>query len=401
MRGQGHPGCDLRVPAVSATRRIGIPVAALGVVVVFLAAIFGLVMHSGPTKTFTAIFKEAPGLYHANHVDILGIPIGQVESITPGADGVRVVMSVSANVKIPAQASAVLVAPNVVNDRYIQLQPAYTGGAQMTSGTVIPASRTAEPVSVDDILNNLDSLAKQLGPNGANSNGALSNLLGSLSSSLGGQGPNFHATIVSLSQALAAVSANPAQVTDILNHLGTLTQALADHSTTYTAFAKDLAAVSGELSSENSSIGGALSNLQQALGQLNDFVQNNKGSLGATVTNLQAFATTIASQQQALAQAFDVGPLALQNLSAAIDPNAPGGTSLKARYDPSSSSVPFLQNLCGDNFIRLLAVAGKGAQANTLDFDCGVSAALMTLNPPPNASTGPDLSLHSLIGRGL
>ncbi|MGI8492620.1 MAG: MCE family protein [Acidimicrobiales bacterium] len=381
-------------------RRISFPLLAAMVLATIVGSLVGLVVHHAPTKSVTAVFKVAPGLYTDNHVDVLGIPVGKVDSITPGLDGVKVRISIPANLDIPGDVKVVLVAPNVVNDRYIQLDPPYTGGPKLEAGAVIPTSRTFTPVSVDDILNNLDNLAKALGPGGANGNGALSNLLDSLSNSVNGQGQNFHTTIVALSKALSAVASNPQQVTGLLDHLGTLTQALADHSNTYTAFANDLASVSSELSSETPNIASALSNLQQALGQLADFVQTNKGSLGATVANLQAFAGTIAQQQKALAQAFDVGPLALQNLSAAIDNNAPGGPALRARYDPSSTSAGFIKQLCGSVLIRFLAVAGKQSQANPLDLDCAVQNGLGTLALPPNAS-GPNLSLSALIGRGL
>ena len=50
-----------------------------------------------------------------------------------------------------------------------------------------------------------------------------------------------------------------------------------------------------------------------------------------SVTNLDAFAGAVASKQQALAQAFQALPLALSNISDAIDPSAAGGPALRAR----------------------------------------------------------------------
>ena len=54
-------------------------------------------------------------------------------------------------VKVPAGAGAVVVAPSVVADRYIQLTPAYTGGPRLGDHAVIPATRTATPVEIDQL----------------------------------------------------------------------------------------------------------------------------------------------------------------------------------------------------------------------------------------------------------
>ena len=76
-------------------------------------------------------------------------------------------MTVNSGVPVPADAKAVVVAASVVSDRYIQLTPAYTGGPQLADDAVIPVSRTAVPVEVDQIYTSLNRLAQALGPNGA------------------------------------------------------------------------------------------------------------------------------------------------------------------------------------------------------------------------------------------
>ncbi|MFD1052440.1 helix-turn-helix domain-containing protein, partial [Kibdelosporangium lantanae] len=68
--------------------------------------------------------------------------------------------------------------PSLVSDRYVQLTPAYTGGAEMASGTVV--KKTASPVELDDLYASVNKLTTQLGPNGANKNGSVSQLLDTL-----------------------------------------------------------------------------------------------------------------------------------------------------------------------------------------------------------------------------
>ena len=46
-------------------------------------------------------------------------------------------MSVKDGVKVPADAKALIIAPNLVSARFVQLTPAYTGGAAMADGAEI------------------------------------------------------------------------------------------------------------------------------------------------------------------------------------------------------------------------------------------------------------------------
>jgi phospholipid/cholesterol/gamma-HCH transport system substrate-binding protein len=148
-----------------------VAVAALTVLVVIGGWLVYSAGHQG--KQVTAYFSQAIGIYPGSDVRILGVQVGKVDSVTPSGSQVKVVMSIQHGITVPARADAVVVSPSVVADRYVQLTPAYTGGPVLTSGAVIPATRTATPLEVDQLYASLDKLATALGPNGANSHGAL------------------------------------------------------------------------------------------------------------------------------------------------------------------------------------------------------------------------------------
>ena len=71
--------------------------------------------------------------------------MGQVDTIEPRPSDVKITMSVSKDVKIPKDAQAIIMSPNLVSARFIQLTPAYTGGAVLPDGGSIaraaPGSR--------------------------------------------------------------------------------------------------------------------------------------------------------------------------------------------------------------------------------------------------------------------
>jgi phospholipid/cholesterol/gamma-HCH transport system substrate-binding protein len=369
---------------------------------VALGAIVAVVAGGTPPTTITARFTTAPGLYPGNQVDVLGLPVGKVTSVTPGPAAVSVVLQVPSTVHIPAGAHAVIMAPQVVNDRYVQLVPAYTSGPTMADHAVIPSSRTAVPISVDAIVDSLDQLSRALGPNGANAHGALSDFFASSAKSFGGNGAALHATLTSLGNALGALSSRSPQLTALFDNLGNLSHVASRYTGTYQAFADDLATVSTSLASDDGQLGSALANLQHVLRTLATFTRTNASALGTSVANLNDFAGAVAAQQSKLAAAYRTLPIALENVTAAVDQDAPGGPALRARLDPMGSSKAYSTAVCGNALLRLLLLSIDRSQDKdpNVDLGCGVNGVLANLPTPPGASSGPALSLDALLGGG-
>jgi phospholipid/cholesterol/gamma-HCH transport system substrate-binding protein len=391
---------DLQQRLRQVPRRARVAAAGVLAAALVLGLVLAVVGGGSPSLTLTARFATAPGLYVGNQVRILGMPVGTVTQVEPGPSYVTVVMVLTSVTDVPASARALLMAPQVVNDRYVELSPAYDGGPKMADGTVIPLARTATAISVDDIIKSLDDFAKALGPNGTNAKGALSSFVSSAAEAFGQHGAALHATLTSLGQALGALSSDSPQLTALFDNLGSLSQVASHYTSTYQAFANDLAVVSTELASDDSDIAGALANLQRALGALADFVRTNGSALGASVANLDTFASAVATKQQQLAAVFGVLPTALDNLTQAYDPNAPGGPALRARLDPVTGSAAFAKSVCGNPLLRLLllSVDQSNDKDPNVDLACGVNGLLAALPTPPGASSGPNLSLSALLG---
>ena len=172
--------------------KIVMPVVLLALVVVGLVTfLFG----GSDQKTVTADFPRTVSLYEGSDVRVLGVPVGKVDSVTPSGTQVVVTMHYDADVQLPSDAKAVIVSPSIVGDRFVQLTPAYTGGEVLANGATLTEQRTAVPLELDQIYSSLDDLTVALGPNGANSKGALTDLLDSTARNFGGQGKKFHQTI--------------------------------------------------------------------------------------------------------------------------------------------------------------------------------------------------------------
>ena len=144
------------------------------------------------TKKVTARFAAAVGIYPGTPVRILGVNVGEVESVKPEGSYVAVKMTYDSKFTLPANAGAVEVANSLVSDRYIQLTPVYRGGNGAGDGATIPTKRTAAPAELDDIYAALNKLSVALGPAGVNKggpkSGALSQLVDVAAANLKGNG---------------------------------------------------------------------------------------------------------------------------------------------------------------------------------------------------------------------
>lgn len=121
------------------------------VCVLAVAAIIGATAYyvdrSGSTS-LTVMFRNSAGLYVGDEVMVLGVPVGKVDAITPGPNGVQVALTVDGQ-PIPKDAKAAIIAPTLVTGRYVQLVPPYTGGDTLADGSEIPIDRTATPVEFE------------------------------------------------------------------------------------------------------------------------------------------------------------------------------------------------------------------------------------------------------------
>jgi phospholipid/cholesterol/gamma-HCH transport system substrate-binding protein len=292
-------------------------------VILVLVVVAAVMMFGGSEqKTLTAYFPRTVSVYEGSDVRVLGVPVGKVDSVTPQGTSVKVTMSYDADVKIPTDADAVIVAPSIVGDRYIQLTPVWTEGDTLKDGEELDESRTAVPLELDQIYSSIDKLTVALGPTGANKNGALSDLLESTAANFGGQGAKFHQTIQDFSKLSQTLDDNKEELFGSAAELEGFISTLARNDQTVRGFNQSLSQVSGVLSGERQELSASLHNLAEALGQVGQFVRDNRDSLGRNITGLNRVAKVLVKQRAALAEVLTAGPLALNNLALTYNPQA-------------------------------------------------------------------------------
>jgi phospholipid/cholesterol/gamma-HCH transport system substrate-binding protein len=302
-----------------AGRRAATMIAAACVLALLVAAALWWITMAERGTRITAYFDKAVGVYPGSEVKVLGVAVGRIDAVVPQGGVVRVDLIMDDGVEIPANADAVVVAPSLVSDRYIQLTPAYETGPLMKSGAVIPRERTETPVELDDLAASVNQLATALGPNGANAHGALSNVLDTAAANLAGNGELLGNTIRELSSAAATLSHSSGDLFTTVDSLQRFTKALADSDGQVRAFNNKLAGVTGFLAEDRDDLGVALSSLATALGSVQGFVAENKDGIASNVDRLTGVTQALVDQRAAVAEILDVAPLAMSNFLSTYD----------------------------------------------------------------------------------
>ena len=305
-------------------------VAVVAICLIAVAVVGVRMMLRTPPIKVTALFDSTVGLYAGSDVQVLGVPIGKITKVSAEGDHVRVTMELDPDQPVAADTKAVVIAPSLVSDRFVQMTKPWTKGsgeAKLANGTVLGQDRTAVPIEIDDLYSGLKDMADALGPNGANKHGALSRLLNVAADNLKGQGENLNTMIGEFGKATATMSDISGSFFGTMTNLDQLSKMLVANDSAVARVNTQFADVAGYLADDRKDMGRAAANLSQAMAVLDDFIKANRADLESSVKKLVPTAKALARNKKSLDETIRLAPLLLHNLSDAYDPvhNVIGG----------------------------------------------------------------------------
>jgi phospholipid/cholesterol/gamma-HCH transport system substrate-binding protein len=258
-------------------------------------------------------------LFEGSDVKIMGVRVGEVTSVRPRGTSVLVEMEYDGQYDLPADVEAVIVSPSVIGDRFVQLTPAYDGGPRFEDGATIAMADTAVPVELDEMVASTRDLVTALGPDGANRDGALADLIKVASGVLDGQGAALRGSLADLADASGTVAGSAPELGRTVEHAAGLTRELAEYDAAVRTFDARLARVARGLAAERAGLSELLSSLAVSLGEVEAFVRTNRGSLTRNVASLRDVAQMLRLERRAIAQVLTLAPLGFTNLVEAYD----------------------------------------------------------------------------------
>jgi phospholipid/cholesterol/gamma-HCH transport system substrate-binding protein len=294
----------------------------LGVVLIatLVGAIIMLATHGRQSRVVVAYFASATGLYPGDSVRVAGVPVGSIDAIEPRRDGVKVTMSLPAAVPIPADVNAVVMAPNLVAARFIQLAPAYESGRLLPAGASIDLSRTATPVEWDEVKSELTKLSAQLGPSTGSVKGPLSTFIDQAAETFDGKGESFRHALRELSKTAGRLGDARTDVFGTIKNLQVVIEALSASNDQIVQFSGHLASVSQVLADSSNRLDATLNTLNEALQDARKFLHDNNAALIGQIDKLAEFTQTLSDRSEDIEQVLHVGPNGLSNFYAMYNP---------------------------------------------------------------------------------
>lgn len=318
----------------------------IALVAVLIGGVYTLYSSNGGGRKIVGYFTSAVGLYPGDQVRILGVPVGKIDTIEPRPSDVKITMSVSDDVKIPKDAKAVIMSPNLVAARFVQLTPAYTGGATLPDGGSIDLARTAVPVEWDEVKEALTQLAVQLGPTAGSMHGPLGAAINQAADTLDGKGESFHNALQELSQVAGRLGDSRSDIFGTVKNLQVLVNALSASNEQIVQFAGSVASVSQVLADSSRHLDNTLGTLNKALSDIRGFLHENNSTLVDTVNQLNDFAQTLSDQSDNIEQVLHVAGPGIANFYNIYDP-AQGTLNGLLSIPEFANPVQFI---CGGSF---------------------------------------------------
>jgi phospholipid/cholesterol/gamma-HCH transport system substrate-binding protein len=218
------------------------------------------------TTGYRAIFTDVTGLIAGSDVDIAGVKVGQVTSVSVyDRDLAAVNFTVDSDQSLPASVTATILYLNLVGARYIELA-AGTGpvGQSLPAGGTIPLARTTPALDLTELFNGFQPLYQALSP------GDVNQLSSAIIQVFQGEGPNI--------DTLAAM-------------IGSLTSTLASRGRVIDELVTNLGSVLGTVSARDGELRGMVVALQQFVSAL----ATDNQPIGDTITAISRL-TSVSAQ---------------------------------------------------------------------------------------------------------
>jgi phospholipid/cholesterol/gamma-HCH transport system substrate-binding protein len=235
----------------------------------------------GSSYHVTAYFTKAVAFYPRSQVQVMGIRIGTVDSVTPQADGrVKVVASIDGDVPLPANVGAAIVPLSLLGERTLTFAPVWLAGQpKLPDGAVIQADRTRVPVEVDQALQAFTTLLQAFNPADADK------LLHTGAEALSGNGRAFNRVLQQSADLTASIAGQDDQLIDVAKSLHRIAGVVDQRQKVLGTLISDFAKTSRALSVERQNVAvflRALANLiKHGNVLIRDFQEQLVGDLGS------------------------------------------------------------------------------------------------------------------------
>ncbi len=264
------------------------------VITVLITAVLGIsIAYTGVSATvgYHAVFSDVTGLTVGNDVDIAGVRVGEVTSISVyDRNRALVGFSIQPDRPLPASATATILYLNLVGQRYLELGQG-TGPANGTlrAGGTIPLSRTTPALNLTVLFNGFQPLFQALSP--ADVNRLTSDIIGVFQ----GESPNITALVATVGSLTTALASKDRVIDQVIGNLNSVLRTITSRGNALATLVTSLQELVSGLAADRHSVGSAISAIASLTSATAGLLQVARPPLQAGITQLQRLASNLAA----------------------------------------------------------------------------------------------------------
>jgi phospholipid/cholesterol/gamma-HCH transport system substrate-binding protein len=261
---------------------------------VTLTAILGLsIAHTGVSATigYRAVLSDVTGLNVGDDVDIAGVRVGEVTSISVyHRDLALVSFSVQADHPLPASVTATIRYLNLVGQRYMELgQGAGPVDRTLPPGATIPLSRTRPALSLTELFDGFQPLFQALSPTSVNQ------LTSEIITVFQGESPDITALVATVGALTSSLATKDQVIGQVISNLNEVLHTIASRGAALGNFITSLQELVSGLAADRQPIGNAISAIATLTSATAGLLQVVRVPLRTDIIGLQRLATNLAA----------------------------------------------------------------------------------------------------------
>jgi phospholipid/cholesterol/gamma-HCH transport system substrate-binding protein len=269
------------------------------VITAIVTAILGIsIAHSGVSATvgYQAVFSDVTGLTVGDDVDIAGVRVGDVTSISVYERNKALVgFAVQSGRTLPASVTATIKYLNLVGQRYIELgQGTGPVGQTLRPGSTIPEARTTPALDLTVLFNGFQPLFQALSP------GDVNQLSAEIIQVFQGESPNITALVASVGSLTTALATRDQVIGSVIDNLNSVLHTIGVRSGELSNLVTTLQQLVSGLAADRQPIGSAISAIASLSSATAGLLQVARPPLRTDIAQLGRVAGTLADNTPAV-----------------------------------------------------------------------------------------------------
>lgn len=278
--------------------KVGLVAVAIGVLLCGLIVIISTI--SIGTKNYTAHIAHTAGLRPGEDVQVAGVHVGQVKSITLDGDRVLVHFDMRKGIKLGSQTTGEVRVATLLGTHYFQVDP--QGGGELKNDS-IPLSQTSVPYNLQDIIDRGTAAIQEIDAS------LIARALSVVAETTEEAKEEFGPALEGIARVSEVIATRSTQVGDLLQAARDVSDQLSESSDDLLGLMRQTSLVLNEIRTRREAIHSLLVKTAALAGALRTIVGTSEKDLGVALENTRRVLGMLKSQDKTLQDALEImGP---------------------------------------------------------------------------------------------